>query len=183
MGSEGAAHHSSALEPRLQCTLFVPAPWSAPLEALRRRVDPVQAALIAAHVTLCREDEFAPSDVEAIFERSRTWEGGALRLVFGAPERFLGHGVLLPCVQGAEQFQRLRQWLLSDRHVRVQEPHLTLAHPRNPQSPHNTPGAFEQCPPRLELEFGVVTLIRQSDGAPWSVVGEAPLGGGGNGED
>ena len=46
---------------RRQLTLFVPHAEAAPIEALRATLDPVQHALIAAHVTLCREDELAAS--------------------------------------------------------------------------------------------------------------------------
>lgn len=42
---------------REQLSLYVPPPIAAILEGVRRVVDPVQAALIRAHVTLCRESE------------------------------------------------------------------------------------------------------------------------------
>lgn len=42
---------------RRQATLYLPSPCSVAVEAVRSRYNPVQAELIAAHVTLCREDE------------------------------------------------------------------------------------------------------------------------------
>ena len=44
---------------RIQLTLFVPPPNAELIESVRRLVDPIQHQLIPAHVTLCREDEFA----------------------------------------------------------------------------------------------------------------------------
>ena len=48
---------------RRQVTLFVPDPTRSMLEAIRKRLDPVQYRLIRAHVTLCREDELAARSV------------------------------------------------------------------------------------------------------------------------
>jgi hypothetical protein len=42
---------------RRQLSLYVPEPIATRLEAVRRVLDPVQHALIPAHVTLCRDDE------------------------------------------------------------------------------------------------------------------------------
>ncbi|MEQ1633746.1 MAG: hypothetical protein ABL997_15305 [Planctomycetota bacterium] len=42
---------------RTQLSLFVPPPHDVLVESVRAVVDPVQHALIPAHVTLCREDE------------------------------------------------------------------------------------------------------------------------------
>lgn len=44
---------------RRQLTLFVAGGVAADIDNVRQRVDPVQFGLIAAHVTLCREDELA----------------------------------------------------------------------------------------------------------------------------
>ena len=44
---------------RTQLSLFVPPAQSAQIETLRRLLDPIQAKLIPAHITLCREDELA----------------------------------------------------------------------------------------------------------------------------
>lgn len=161
---------------RRQLTLFVPATSSAALESVRRRLDPIQAALIAVHVTLCREDELVDLDVEAMFERVRTWDAGPLRLGFGAPRRFFDHGVLLPCEQGTGDFQRLRQWILDDRGARHHDAHITLAHPRNPRAPTNVDAALVEIPSTLCLTFPSVGLIEQQDGAPWTLLRERSLG-------
>jgi hypothetical protein len=60
------AHADDAASLRTQLTLFVQPPDSEHLEALRHRLDPVQAARIPAHVTLCREDEIAALAVDTL---------------------------------------------------------------------------------------------------------------------
>lgn len=164
---------------RRQLTLFVPTTSSAEIESVRRRLDPIQAALIAAHVTLCREDELVDLDVEAMLERVRTWDAGPIRLGFGVPRRFSGHGVLLPCEQGTDDFHRLRQWILDDRGARHHDAHITLAHPRNPRAPTNVDAALAEVPSTLHVTFPSVAVIEQVDGGPWTTMREGLLGTGG----
>ena len=151
-------------------------PWSSRLDALRRALDPAQASLIAAHVTLCREDEIEHLYQKSIFSRIQEWTHGPVSLSFGQPRRFNGHGVLLPCVQGSGQFHSLRQWLLQDQAAREHGAHLTLAHPRNPKSPGNTDAAIAAFPQTLQLQFSAVALIEQYGSAPWRVLQESALG-------
>lgn len=166
---------------RRQLTLFVSEPWGSRLDEVRRELDPVQASLIAAHVTLCREDEIGAIDTASLFETVSNWSAGPVCLEFGSPQRFDGHGVLLPCEQGANQFHRLRQWVLQSHNVREQRAHLTLAHPRNARFVGNTDDALADCPRGLQLEFSTVALIEQRDTAPWEVITEQRLGGSGPG--
>lgn len=161
---------------RKQLTLFVPEPWRTALDALRRTLDPVQASLIAAHVTLCREDEIEHVNPSSILRRVEAWPHGPLSLSFGKPHRFGGHGVLLPCTQGTPQFHALRVWLLQDPGAREHGAHLTLAHPRNPRARANTEDALAACPQSLQLQFASVALIEQEGSAPWRVIQESTLG-------
>ncbi len=161
---------------RRQLTLFVSPPWGPRLDAVRRVLDPVQAALIAAHVTLCREDEVEGLESSVLFRRVRSWAAGPIDLNFGRPTRFQDHGVLLPCEQGLGEFQRLRQWLLQDLKAREHGAHITLAHPRNPRAAGNSEGAMDACPQALELRFATVALIEQEASAPWRLIHEAALG-------
>ncbi|QEL55021.1 2'-5' RNA ligase family protein [Chromobacterium paludis] len=158
---------------REQLTLFVPRVEGAPLEVVRRALDPVQAGLIAAHVTLCREDEIAGLSMERLFERLRGM--APLRLAFGPAECFLGHGILLPCIEGEADFQAMRRAVLGSG-ARGHAPHLTLAHPRNPRAAGNslldTPG----LPGAMTLMFGAVSMIRQHGEAPWRQLGRMTLG-------
>jgi hypothetical protein len=147
------------------------------LNACRQVLDPVQAALISAHLTLCREDELGAVSLACWVDRVAAWRSGPIRLSFGPATRFAGHGVLLPCVGGQRSFQALRQWLLEDPAAREHAAHLTLAHPRNPRAVSNTDEAMHAAPLGLELHFGVVALIRQEEMEPWQVVQTALLGG------
>lgn len=150
---------------RRQLTLFVPAPAAAPLEALRRTVDPVQHGLIAAHVTLCREDEL--DALEAVRERLRAHRAGPIDLAFGPVEVFHGHGLLLPCVGGREAYRALRKAVLDVAEPRDSSPHVTLAHPRNPRAPGNALLATPGLPRALSVRFQAVHLVEQVDGGPW----------------
>lgn len=156
---------------RRQLTLFVPPPAAQPLEALRRVVDPVQAGLIAAHVTLCREDELASVDDVELARRLAAGTALPLTLTFGPAERFDGHGLLLPCIAGEAAFRELREQVLGTRSIRRQVPHLTLAHPRNPVAPGNSlEHSLAALPAPLAITFGAITLIEQVDRQPWRIL-------------
>jgi hypothetical protein len=150
--------------------------WAPLLEALRRTLDPVQASLIAAHVTVCREDEIEGTSTKALLTRVKSWGKGPITLAFGQPVRFAGHGVLLQCEQGFGEFQLLRRCLLGSQEVREHAAHLTLVHPRNPRSAGNTDSALAACPQELELQFASVALIEQRGSEPWRLLEEASLG-------
>lgn len=162
---------------RRQLTLFVPVEAAASIELLREKADPVQFALIAAHVTLCREDEFA--ELELSLLRERLAHAAPLTLTFGQARRFAGHGILLPCIDGAADFQRLRAQALGATDVREHEAHLTIAHPRNPRAPGNQDALLSVLPAPLTLTFREVALIEQRAARPWLVLETlrlAPLG-------
>lgn len=161
---------------RHQLTLFVAEPLAAKINTLREKLDPVQAGLIAAHVTLCREDEIDGLSDHLIWERVAAFEEPALVLKFGAPERFQGHGVLLPCVEGANEFARLRSKILDADNPRNHSPHLTLAHPRNPRSLLNTDECLSEFPPGITIDFATVSLIRQEGTAAWTCLAARRLG-------
>jgi hypothetical protein len=159
---------------RRQLTLFVPegsAPW---VEPLRQELDPVQRALIAAHVTLCREDEIVDLGVTVL--RDRLAQATPLVLSFGPAQRFGGHGVLLPCIEGTTAFQQLRVQALGTRAIREPEPHLTLAHPRNARAPGNEDWRLAAIPVPLRLEFHEVALIEQRGAHPWVVLDTLRIG-------
>jgi hypothetical protein len=159
---------------RVQLSLFAPPYSGADLEAIREIVDPVQRRLIPAHVTLCREDELGAISLHALQQRLRH-ASGPLTLHFGPPVRFGEHGILMPCVDGTDDFQALRAVVLADRHARPHLPHLTLAHPRNPKAPGNDLGATAALRAGLALTFEEVHLIEQVDGEPWAVRGTVAL--------
>ena len=109
---------------RNQLTLFVPAQNADVLQATRMTFDPVQTRLIAARVTLCREDEienFSSVKIRACLAASGIKN---VTLRFGAPVPFSGHGILLPCIAGEQEFQALRQLVLGTKNPRRQAPHI-----------------------------------------------------------
>lgn len=131
-------------------------------------LDPVQAELIPAHVTLCREDEL--DGVSAAEFTRRLGLGRPVDLSFGAPQLFHGHGVLLPAVGDLSAFDSLRRIALGRESVRQHSPHITLAHPRNPQAPGNTAANVLLAPTGLRVTFTEVVLIEQTNTAPWQVL-------------
>ncbi len=159
---------------RKQLSLYVPLPVSDAIEAVRRIVDPVQFALIPAHVTLCREDELEafPSWRERL--EAMPPDAIPLRLRFGRAEPFSGHGILLPCVGGIEEYRDLRRRILGSSAIREMQPHLTLAHPRNPQSPGNSIETANTLPASFEISFDTIRLIEQVDAGPWARIQSYP---------
>ncbi|MFN8587868.1 MAG: 2'-5' RNA ligase family protein [Candidatus Eisenbacteria bacterium] len=162
---------------RRQLTLFVPPDAAIALEILRRTLDPVQAALIGAHVTLAREDEIAGLDAAALAARVAAAASAPIALEFGAPVAFGGHGWLLECVRGQDAFDALRTRLLGERAARVQHAHLTLAHPRNVRDPGNTAAAAARWPAGFVCTFGEAAWIEQEGGAAWRVLRTFALAG------
>jgi hypothetical protein len=58
--------------------------------------------------------------------------------------------------------------------MREQAPHITLAHPRNPQAPGNNLSAVS-LPGLLAITFTSVSWIEQEEGAPWRIRHAYPL--------
>ena len=160
---------------RIQLSLFIPPPICEEIEAVRRLLDPVQAALIPAHVTLCREDELESLDAETLCSRLVSAKAGPITLRFGAPERFRSHGILMPCIAGEAEFEHLRRVLLASGTVRHHGAHITLAHPRNPRSQHNSMSIAYRLPGVLTVRFTAVQRIQQAGTEMWQVLEETPL--------
>lgn len=160
---------------RTQLSLFVQPSRAAEFEAVRRVVDPVQSRLIPAHVTLCRDDELAGLQLADLDERLRRTHPRAVTLRFGPPERFGGHGILMPPVGDTAGFEALRALALGTPAPRPHMPHLTLAHPRNPQAPGNRLESAAPLGAGRTVTFDAVHLIEQCDGDPWVVRATFPL--------
>jgi 2'-5' RNA ligase len=158
------------VEARIQLSLFVPPSSAARLEQARHLLDPVQAKLIPAHVTLCREDELQDIDLATLGSMVASSGAGPISLKFGDPEVFQGHGVLLPCIEGVEGFHEVRCRILGSSRVRPHAPHITLAHPRNPRSPQNSPANFGAIPAGLVITFTEIQHIMQEAAMPWHVI-------------
>lgn len=160
---------------RRQLSMFVPRRFAAEIEAVRQIVDPVQSRLIPAHVTLCREDELGKISEAELGARLSSPHLKPITLRFGEPEAFHGHGILLSCIEGLDDFRALRQSLLGASDIRAQLPHLTLAHPRNPQAPGNSldsAAGLRSLPP---IPFSTICLIEQTRSEPWQVLRSVDL--------
>lgn len=159
---------------RRQLSLYVPDESAPPIEAVRRVLDPIQHALIPAHVTLCRDEETAQLTSAAITEALAGAE--PITLAFGRAIAFDGHGILLPCTSGAEDFANLRERLLGSGPLRTQTPHITLAHPRNPRAPGNALARALELPAEISITFFAVNLIEQNASESWRVRESFDLG-------
>lgn len=153
---------------RRQATLFFNDPPTA-LAWCRQIYNPVQAALIRTHVTLCREDDVV--DWTAFEKRVASLGQLELRMEFGRPIR-RGDLVLLPVADGVEEFVALRRALLFDGvyEPRPLDPHVTIIHPRNGTC---TDAAFAEiehllCP--FQWTFSEISLIQQHNGGQWNTL-------------
>ncbi|MFZ6657480.1 2'-5' RNA ligase family protein [Undibacterium sp. TJN19] len=153
---------------RQQLSMYAAADAVKDIEALRAIVDPVQHGLIPAHITLCREDELA--DYPAIKNRLQKLSWSVLSLRFGRPEVFSGHGILLHCIDGEDEFHHLREHLLDSIHIRNQRPHITIAHPRNPQASGNALAQALTLPETITVRFPAIYLIEQTGREPWRIL-------------
>jgi hypothetical protein len=129
------------------------------------RWNPLQAQLIRSHVTLIREDE-----VDDWSQLAKRLQGVpvSLCLEFGSPKR-QQHFVYYPCIAGQAAFHQLRCELLQVKSeaVRVQEPHITLIHPRNGVCTDATFAEVLQMAAPFSCHFHEVTLIEQAQGGRW----------------
>jgi 2'-5' RNA ligase len=155
-------------EIRKQLSLYVPADAAKEIEAVRKIVDPIQSNLIPAHITLCREDEL--HELSTIKARLAYIPLKPITLRFGKPEIFSGHGLLLNCIGGEDEFRLLREYLLASKSIKNQRPHITLAHPRNPKSNGNLLGNTSWLPEMIEITFPTIYLIEQERNEPWRVL-------------
>lgn len=153
---------------RKQLSLYVPAEAAREIEVVRELVDPIQHNLIPAHITLCREDEL--HELAAIKARLAHVSLKPITLRFGTPEIFSGHGLLLNCIDGEDEFRSLREYLLASKNIKNQRPHITLAHPRNPKSPGNSLSNTSRLPEMIEITFPTIYLIEQAGNEPWWVL-------------
>ena len=136
------------------------------VEGLRNRFNPAQAALIPAHITLCREDEV--SDWPALEDRIRALVPIALTLEFGLPVRD-GNLVYIPVVGSTESFDRLRHDLLAadGKSPRKQWPHITLIHPRNGLCTDEIYDQIVKTITPFTAMLREISLIEQHDGGVW----------------
>lgn len=160
---------------RRQLTLFVEHESDAAIETVRQKFNPKQSRLIKSHVTLCREDEI--EDIERVLKNICSLSQSQIIIDFGKPIRFdNGKGVLLPA-KSDDDFKKLRRNILTGvvENPRLQEPHVTLMHPRNSTC---TDDIFKEISlfnfPET-LVFKNIDLIEQTDDLEWKTLQRFPL--------
>ena len=158
---------------RTQLSLFIAPPYSDTIECIRRLFNPLQYALIPAHVTLCREDELI--DIEKIFRKLEELCLAPISIDFGDVIRFSdGEGVLIPAIGDCAPFQKLRENILQGmiEKPRRQDPHITLMHPRNATC---TDSIFDEIKGNSfpgKIVFDKISLIEQVPGMRWERIQE-----------
>jgi len=156
---------------RRQLTLFIHY-QNEIIEKIRSEFNPTQFNLIAAHVTLCREDELDP--IERVIENIESiYLSKPIKIEFDAVEKFYnGQGVRIPAKENSIEFDELRKLVLKGLidFPTKHHPHVTLIHPRNAT---RTDSIFEQIREftlPTELYFDEMALIEQRNGGVWNVI-------------
>lgn len=161
---------------RIQLTLFLNEQESESIEKIRREFNPIQYELIKAHVTLCREDEL--EQLEKVMKNLTGLDHGHVAIDFGAVARFSdGKGVFIPAIGEKKPFQNLRARILQgviDK-PRIQEPHITLMHPRNATCTDEIFEQIKQCNFPNKMVFQKISLIEQTNGMRWNILEQFDL--------
>ena len=158
-----------SLPTRRQLTLFLPPERCEVVEPLRQRLDPVQHAMIPAHVTLCRDDELIPW--QPVGERLASFGRFSLAMQFGEPRVLPDGCVLMRPTFGAEPFQRLRSSILGPS-AKAVGAHITLLHPRHAAGIDYDLAELAARLPGFTVTFRSIALIEQSGTSPWRVLEE-----------
>lgn len=155
---------------RRQLTLFLPEATSIIIEKIRKQYNPVQYALIKAHLTLCREDEI--ENLDQVLHTLSQLQEPSFTMQFEGPTRFeQGMGVWM-MAKDSKPFNSLRKKVLRSviAEPREQIPHITLLHPRNGSCTDNifTQICKETFP--TYITFDQISLIEQVDGGKWELL-------------
>lgn len=156
---------------RQQLTLFLRPEDAHIIESIREKYNPVQKRLIAAHVTLCREDEI--ENQEIILNNLRQLNTQPITIMFGAVTRFNdGKGLLIPAMGNNAAFDQLRRQILTGTQINIRKhgPHITLMHPRNSTCTDEIFKQIRKIHLPKSLLFDTISLIEQEDGGVWQVL-------------
>lgn len=161
---------------RKQLTLFL-RDQNDTIEKIRTEFNPIQQQLIAAHVTLCREDEIEP--LELVLQNIKAIVlDQPLSIAFHPIERFEnGKGVFLPAATNNDAFHELRKKVLKGLNdmPRIHSPHLTLMHPRNSSCTDEIFEKIKQYELPTMLYFDQISLIEQKYNEKWVVIDQFPI--------
>jgi hypothetical protein len=161
---------------RIQLTLFVEEKDSAAIEQVRSTFNSAQYNLIKSHVTLCRENEL--TDLEKVIQNLLSLVQDTIKINFGAAVRFSdGKGLLMPALGANEHFHAVRKLILKGiiSDPVIQEPHITLIHPRNGNCTDEIFEEIKKIKLPDSLWFNKISLIEQVNGGKWNVLNEFEL--------
>jgi len=153
---------------RRQLTLFVSTDEAKVIEEIRKKYNPIQHRLIAAHITLCREDEI--EHWETIEQNLITLKQLPLTIYLEEVKRFAeGKGLFIPAKEQQKAFDVLRKVILKGaiEQPRKHHAHLTLMHPRNSTCTDATFNEIKALRLPKYLVFDTITLIEQENGGVW----------------
>jgi 2'-5' RNA ligase len=160
---------------RRQLTLFVNKNDSIEIEEVRKKYNLIQFQIIAAHVTLCREDELL--NLKQVIENLEKNDFNKLQMSFEKAIRSSNQkGVLLPA-KGFESFQNLRKNVLNGS-IKVPKnlnPHITLLHPRNASLTDEIFNEISEYKFPQKINFSKVSLIEQEIDSKWEILREFDL--------
>lgn len=156
---------------RRQLSLFLPLTEGRQIDNLRKALNPVQYALIPAHVTLAREDEITELDnvkLISILEEAKN-----VSISFDPIRTFSeGKGLMIPGSKQNRAFHQLRKHLLGKEGegVRRHRPHITIMHPRNSSCNEEIFNDVRKLALPTQISFEQVYLIEQINGGKWKVI-------------
>ena len=161
---------------RRQLTLFLSENVEG-IEKIRATFNPQQHDRIAAHVTLCREEEIEP--LEQIRKNSKAIAiDKPICIKFGFVERFCeGKGVRIPGDGVNRDFYELRKKMLRgiEADPAKQIPHITLMHPRNSTCSDAIFDQIKTIDLPAELYFESISLIEQVNDGVWTILEQFPI--------
>lgn len=155
---------------RRQLTLFI-SDQTDVIEKIRAKYNPCQYSLIAAHITLCREEEI--ENWEKILKNIKSISlSQPLQIKFGPVERFSEKkGLMISAKAKNQAFRELRKTVLGfENDIKNPQAHITLMHPRNSTCTDEIFELIKRIELPTELYFDKIHVIEQRNGDPWLVV-------------
>ena len=149
---------------RRQLTLLLPLAHRVIVDPIRQRLDPLQHAIIPAHVTLCRDDELAPW--QELSQNLANLGPFSITLQFGELQVLSDGCVLLCPTHGAEEYQHLRRSILGPL-AKHHGAHITLLHPRNAAGVTYDLAEITHALIGLTITFRTISIIEQHNACPW----------------
>jgi hypothetical protein len=155
------------MKTRRQLTLFLNPNSSEKIEEFRLKYNPIQHHLIAAHLTLCRENEI--ENLDKILQNLEKINFKSIEMKFGKPERFENKkGLWLTSI--SQGFNVLREEILVGIIAPNQKAHITLMHPRNSTCTNEIYETAKHIIFPEIIHFDSIALIEQKNGEKWEIL-------------